>query len=164
LTADDIIVTFLEKLFAPGQTLPVFADIQGTIERIADDETSIMTLKMVSDRYPLGRYKLDALSMAVSKTSKWQGTIEDSEECVGVRDLQTKVGRMHERLSAVFKKTMTEFDLQENGYMTETIRALLTQPPELICGLYEEFLSVPRWTSTSNACTASQRPSPRATT
>ena len=140
LTADDIIVTFLEKLFAPGQTLPVFADIQGTIERIADDETSIMTLKMVSDRYPLGRYKLDALSMAVSKTSKWQGTIEDSEECVGVRDLQTKVGRMHERLSAVFKKTMTEFDLQENGYMTETIRALLTQPPELICGLYEEFL------------------------
>ena len=28
LTADDIIVTFLQKLFAPGQNLPVFVDIQ----------------------------------------------------------------------------------------------------------------------------------------
>ena len=55
--------------------------IQGTIERITDDETAIMTAKMVSDRYPLGRYKLDSLSLAVSKTYKWQNAIEDSEGC-----------------------------------------------------------------------------------
>lgn len=49
----------------------VAQDIRPIFDRIQDEETAIMTAKLMADRYALGEAKLDAWELAVHRASDW---------------------------------------------------------------------------------------------
>lgn len=140
LTPDDVIVTLVKKLYDNDGAPPALGEIKTIVQRLADNETAIMTAKMIADKYPLNKFKLEALELAVSETERWLSSMTKTAAANGAEEQATK---MQEKLSKIYNKTLTEWELQENGYSTATTRALLSRPAELIPQLYQEFLLAP---------------------
>jgi hypothetical protein len=141
LSPDDVIVTLVEKLYnAANGPPPDLKEVKEIVRRIADKETAIALATKIADKYPLNQCKLEALELAVSETDRWLTSMSKIDT---VKGLHAKVTRMHVKLTDHYNKTLTEWELQENGYSTATTRALLTKPEELIPQLYQEFLIAP---------------------
>ena len=72
---DGLIATAIEISFADDNALPEFDDVISLLDKISDEETSIMTAKLASDKYPLTKNRIRALEYAQAKCEKWMARL-----------------------------------------------------------------------------------------
>lgn len=79
LSPDTFHVVVIEKvLHDEQQRVSSYGELQGVLEKIMDQETCIMTAKMMADCLPLGLDKIHALETAVNKTRAWRASLGES--------------------------------------------------------------------------------------
>jgi hypothetical protein len=174
LTQDDIITALVTKLYAEPAVLPPLGKVKGLIQRLSDFEQQIMQANLVADKYPIGPEKLEALELGVAVAAKYRETAVQNGSQSGLQSpvtpglhpadgstlggsAEARAVHAHTSLRNLYYQTLTEWELQENGYSSEGTHALVVQlraaaggpasiqaAERLIEQLYEEFLIAPQ--------------------